>query len=576
METEIIIRTERVDDIPLLIHQQQKMGIPDVIDNVIARHGNRQGLSMGWMVAGWQSFILSESNHRLSYVEPWAASRLETLKGVIPGEVRASDFTDDRLGNALRELSDDEKWEAIETQLGQRLLQVYALPQERVRLDSTSAALYHNTEGTELFRHGHSKDHRPDLAQLKAMLATLEPLGMPLATLVVAGNVSDDGLYIPAIERAQRVLQKEGLLYIGDSKMEALATRAYLEAGGDFYLLPLSRKGKQVKLLPKLLQPVLDGTQELVEVYREQAGKQERRLIAQGYETSQRQKAMVNGKQVRWRERVLVIYSPQWAQRGYRGLERRLQRAEEKLLALTPEPGRGKRQQRELAPLQAKAKAILGQHRVTELLQVSYQRQVSRRHIRKYKERPARIEEKVRYQIEVKRNEAAIQAEYRLLGWRLYVTNAPSEQLSLADAVHAHRGAPRIERNFSRLKGRPLGLRPFFVQREDHVKGLTRLLSLSLSLLTLPEFIVRRALRAHAESLAGLYPGNPKRATDRPTTERLLAAFKEINLTIVQLPDQVIRHITPLTPLQSRILQLIGLPSSIYTDLASSLEPIPP
>jgi hypothetical protein len=93
-----------------------------------------------------------------------------------------------------------------------------------------------------------------------------------------------------------------------------------------------------------------------------------------------------------------------------------LQRAEEKLLALTPAPGRGKRQYDELAPLQAEA--ILQQHCVAGLLQVTYQRQVSQRQVRKYKDRPARTEEKVRYQLHLSRNQAAIEAQHRTMGWR--------------------------------------------------------------------------------------------------------------------------------------------------------------
>ncbi len=46
------IRTERVDDIPSLIHQQQRMGIPDVLNEVIRSHGNREGLSVGWLRPG--------------------------------------------------------------------------------------------------------------------------------------------------------------------------------------------------------------------------------------------------------------------------------------------------------------------------------------------------------------------------------------------------------------------------------------------------------------------------------------------------------------------------------------------
>ena len=152
----------------------------------------------------------------------------------------------------------------------------------------------------------------------------------------------------------------------------------------------------------------------------------------------------------------------------------------------------------------------------------------------------------------------------------------PVEQFSLTQAVLAYRQATTIERDFSRLKGRPLGLRPVYLHREDHLTGLVRLLSLALRILTLTEFVARRSLTTENESLAGLYPGNPKQQTDQPTTERLLAAFKEITLSVVQLPGQRIVHITPLTPLQSRILKLLDLPTSIYTDLAVNILPNPP
>jgi hypothetical protein len=54
------------------------------------------------------------------------------------------------------------------------------------------------------------------------------------------------------------------------------------------------------------------------------------------------------------------------------------------------------------------------------------------------------------------------------------------------------------------------------------------------------------------------------------TTERLLKMFDNVTLTIVHLPGQTIRHITPLTPLQTRILELLGLSAAIYTRLAEN------
>lgn len=580
---EVEIRSERIDDVPLLVHQQRRMGIPEVLDEVIRPHGNRQGLSIGWLTTAWLSYILSQADHRMSEVEPWAEAQLETLTALLPEPVRVKDFTDDRLADVLRTLSDDETWEEVETRLGRRLIRVYDLSPGPVRLDSTTAAVYHDPEGNTLFRHGHSKDHRPDLAQFKVMLGALDPLGMPLATLVVAGNEADDGLYIPTIARSRRVVGQGGRLYIGDAKMGALATRAFVEAGGDYYLTPLARTGEVPGLMARLLEPVWKGEQPLERIYspagegsddeEAEAGK---KLVALGYEVSRPQQALVEGQPVSWEERLLVVYSPSLARRARRGLARQLERAEEELRALTPPRGRGKRQWEEQASLQAAVRAILKKHRVEGLLEVSYIQEVERRHIRKYRDRPARTEERVRYVVQVKRAQRAIAAARRLLGWRLYATNAPAGELSLAEAVWAVRAAPRIDRDFRRLKGRPLGIRPLYVQREDHARGMVRLLSLALRVLVLVEHVVRERLQAAGEALRGLYAGNPKRATARPTTERLLRAFRGITLTVVHLPDQTIRHVTPLSRLQRRILELLGLPASIYENLAVSADPIPP
>jgi len=573
---EVDIQTERIDDIPLLVAQQHRMGLPEIIDRVIEAHGNRQGLSIGWTVVGWLSFILSEADHRLSFVEPWATSRLSSLQNLLPGLEAASDFSVDRLGDVLRYLSDDVAWSQIEQQLGGHLVRAYQLPSEQVRLDSTSAAVYHDPAEGSLFAYGVSKDHRPDLAQFKVMLGALDPLGLPLATLIVGGNRADDSLYLPVWQQVRTVLNRTGLLYIGDSKMEALLTRATLAHEGDYYLTPLSLKGQQAELLNQLLEPVWSKEQTLTDVVDPDGDEDQPRLLAQGYETSRSQTAVVKEQVVTWSERVLVIYSPSWAQQGQQGLAKRLAHAEAKLRALTPPPGRGKHQWTELAPLQAEAEAILESHRVKGLLQVTYQRLESVRQRRKYKDRPAETEVKVRYELKISRQETAVAEAQRHLGWRLYVTNAPTTDLSLAQAVLAYRGSPQIEHDFSRLKGRPLGLRPVFLKREDHLQGLVRLLTLALMVLTLVEFVVRRNLVAQPEPLVGLYPGNPTRATARPTTERLLHAFQNVTLTLVQLPHQTIKHVTPLSPLQIRILTLLDLPISIYTDLAVASAPIPP
>jgi hypothetical protein len=57
--------------------------------------------------------------------------------------------------------------------------------------------------------------------------------------------------------------------------------------------------------------------------------------------------------------------------------------------------------------------------------------------------------------------------------------------------------------------------------------------------LTLVEFVVRRQLVAEEAVLAGLYAGNGKLETACPTAERLLEAFQEVTLTVVEGTHQV-------------------------------------
>jgi transposase len=572
---EVEIHTERVDDVPLLVHKQRQMGIPTVMDEVFEPHGNRQGLSLGWLTCLWLSFVLSEADHRMVEVEPWAARQRQTLSYLSPQPVTEKDFTDDRLADVLGALSQDQAWQEVEARLGQRLVRVYNLKRESVRLDSTTVAVYHNEEGTTLFRQGHSKDHRPDLAQFKVMLAALDPLGMPLATLVVSGNVADDPLYEPALRQARSVVGQGGRLYIGDSKMAALQTRAFMQEGGDYYLTALPQTGDVPELLESLLQSVWQKKQALEPVSTTPAGEAPK-LQFLGYETPRALQTEYKGVLLSWLERLLVVFSVALAKKQRRGLERRLQRAEDQLLALTPPRGRGRRQWQELAPLQDAIQAILKRRRVEGLLNVSCHREVDRRQVRRYGDRPSRTEERVRYVVQVRRNTEAIRISRRKMGWRLYVTNAPTKRLPLAEALQAYRGAPTIERDFRRLKGKPLGIRPLYVQRDDHAKGMVRLLSLALRVLTLMEHVVREKLEQAGESLTGLYAGLPTRETTRPTTERLLRAFKEITLTVVHMPDQRIQHITPLNALQRRILNLLDLPPSVYQELTWPQEANPP
>lgn len=575
MTTELTITTERIDDFPLLLATMQRLDLPAILDRHLARHGLQQGLSWGWIATIWLAHIVSQGDHRKLPVQAWVRQAGETLRRLTGlAGLTELDFTDDRLALLLGRLSEPAAWAAIETELGRNILRVYDLTPQRVRLDSTTVSGHHAGAEDSLFQFGHSQDD-PTLRQVKVMVAALDPLGLPLVTEVVAGNAADDPLYVPAVDRVLQIIDGLSLLFVGDCKMSALATRAHIAHLHQHYLCPLALTGDTGQDLPQWIAAADTAEHPLEAVYTED-DPGERRLLAKGYAFERLVTAPTADGEHTWTERVLVVRSEHYQQVQQAGLERRLQRATARLLALTPAPGRGKRQIQAEDALITAAEAILQAEAVAGLLTYAFERQ-EQRHTqyvgrgRGGPDRPRREIVTVRYQITaVSRQADAITAHAETLGWRVYVTNAPAARLALADAVLTYRDEWLIERNFHRLKGAPLALNPLFVKRDDQVAGLTHLLSLAVRLLTLLEFVVRRQLQQHQELLVGLIENNPKKGIDNPTTERLLKAFDDITLTIVCLPGQLIRHVTPLSALQTRILELLGLSPGVYTQLAEN------
>jgi transposase len=567
------IITERVDDVPLLLEQMKRMELPTLIDQYFPAHGNWYGLSLGWVSTIWLSSIVSRGDHRLAHVEPWVANRLLTLQTATDQKVERLDFTDDRLEIVLRHFSDDSRWAQFESHLNQHTVRVYDLRTERVHVDSTTASAYASVSEEGLFQFGHSKDHRPDLPQVKVMQAVLDPLGMPLATDVVSGERADDPLYVPCIQRVQASLGRSGLLFVGDCKMAAQDTRTFIALAGDYYLCPLPQVQLAEGELDEALERVWSGEQVLSAVWREQEHGAPQ-LIAQGYEREVSMSVEVEGRRREWSERRLLVRSVRHADAAEVALRVRVAKAKAQVEALNRR-GRGRPRFADVETLRQAVNAIVQRHCVEDFLWLRYDHCTTIRPVRAYQHRPAYVQEDHHATVEVRVDEAALESAVRRLGWRIYSTNQPSADLSLAQAVLAYRSEYQVERSLGRLKGRPLSLRPMYVQRDDHATGLIRLLSIALRVLTLLEFVVRRQLAATGETLAGLYAGNGQRETARPTAERLLAAFQEVTLTVIEGVEQAYRHLTALSPLQERILELLGFSARVYRRLCTvSHEPL--
>ncbi len=573
--SDLVMITERVDDVALLIGQMVTMGLPEVLDRHIPRHWTQRGLSWGWTAVIWLAYILTEGDHRKVSMETYLKGMHHTLSRLTAQVIEPLDLSDDRLSHRLQHVSKPAYWHAIERDLNERSIEVYDLSQGVSRCDATTVSGDHEVTEEGLVQFGHSKDD-PTRPQSKVMIGSLDPLGMPLATDVLSGERADDGLYIPIMERIRTGLKTTGLLFVGDCKMSALETRAYLARHQDFYLSPLPLTGATAEAMDAwITEGVTQGERGALARIVRPNDRGHQVLVAEGYECERTCDAPGDAVDAAaWHERVLVVRSPMHADQQAAGLETRLCHAETKLAALTPPRGRGKRHITDEATLLEAIDRVLTEHRVDGLLSVTWEPQVEQttQYVGRGRgsvHREKRVRQKTRSHItHIARQADTIAALRQRFGWKAFVTNAAPKRLSWQEAVLCYRNEYRVERIFNRLKSR-VHIAPLFVKLNDQIEGLTYLLTLGVRVLTVMEFVLRRSLQTDQTKLPGLHPEHKTKMTDKPTAERILKAFADVSLTIIKhaAGEEILRRLTPLSGLQEDILQRLGLGASLYGQL---------
>lgn len=565
-------RIERVDGIPVILYWLMKMRVQEIVDAVWHPHTNWKGLSYGQLAVLFLTYVLHRRTHRLSAMEDWVEKHRTVLVETTGWSIGPKDATDDRLGILLEALGEDEEKGAdFQQQLGQHLIRAYELPTDVARYDTSTFSVHHAPpEGDKeeqdqgLLRFGHSKDRRPDLVQFKQGLGTLDPAGVPILTATLSGNQADDPLYVPAWREMAQTIGHQDFLYVTDCKGGALLTRATIDHEGGKYLVPLPQTGDIPDELYKLVSkpPVNPMPIYLDDVLDEQG---EPREVGQGFVIEKEMMAQLeDGTTHTWTEQWLVTQSTAHATRQQKSLQSRLDKVEEELCRMTV------KKEESAADFQSRAKRVLQKRKVADLITLQVEETITTKEQyigrgRPGPNRPYQMGEERKVHLHFQRNEAAVEQASTMAGWRIYVTNTTSAQLSLNQTTDYYRDQWLVERGYHRFKKGSLPALPLFVRLPARIKGLMLLLMVALQSLTLLEFVVRRELAERQETVAGLVPGNPKMETARPTAERILAQFTHLHLLVEETETQVKSClIETLTPLHCRLLALLQVPETIY------------
>jgi transposase len=512
---------------------------------------------MGTVLSIWLSHILQERDHRLVTVRDWAADRVQTLNTLLDITLRETDCTDDRLATVLTVLGDPTTQTALDAALLQRWVRVYRLPAETVRLDSTSISVYHDDVADDsLLQQGYSKEHRPDLRQFKLMLATLDPLGLPIGCQPIAGNTGDNRLYVPAYDAAVAALGTTAVLVVGDSKMGDLPTRGHMVAHGSRYLSayrPIHATSEIAGWVDDAL--AYTATWLRIETVDRRTGELQLDAVIHPIERPQTWSDPATQQPHTWTERVLVVRTTAYQAGMRQRREQALDRLTADLLQLAREPTRGRKRYAQEADLAHVVAMRIAAAKLEGVVQTALA------------PLPRRDGSTAWVVAAIWVDLPAWQALVDRLGWQIYVSNTTAEQYDVAALVAAYHQQPVHERTFSRLKTRNLHLRPVFLRDERRIAGLVWLLCLAVRVLVLTEQRLRAALRDQGTQLAGLNPASRTQATTQPTTEGVIGAFRNLTVTVVTGEGWEQRHVSSLNQTQQQILALLGLASDLYARL---------
>lgn len=562
------VKIERVDNLPVILIWLIQMKVDVLIDSVWSPHGNWQGLSYGKLAVLFITYVIQNRTHNLSKMEKWVKDHHKSLEIFTGWTIREKEATDDRLGLLLENLGkDEESIYEIQQKMSKHQIQAFDLPTKVARYDTTSFSVHHEPskpgEAThELLRFGHSKDHRPDLLQFKQGLGTLDPVGVPIYTDTVSGETADDGLYIPAWKAMAEAIGDPHFLFVSDCKAANMETRATIQEKGGRYLFPLPLTGET----PEWLQEQVLNQSALPIILQEVKDKDGKpKEYGQGFVVNvERSHSLADGTNVTWTEQCFVTQSKAHAYRKRQAIENRLEKTRKSLDSLTA------KSDEDASSFQHRAEQVLKRYKVTSFFTVAVTKTVSekKRYLKPGRpgpNSPYKIEKIQRLHLDYQALHEPIELAIHMAGWRVYVTNASADEISLEQAMLHYREEWQVEHGMHRFKKGALPVIPLSIRLPDRIRGLMLLLFIALQALTLIEFVARRSLQKQDSTIAGLIPGNPKRTLERPSAERLLAVFEPLHLVFEKNAETLVPFLNEeLNPVQLRVLELLGLSIHIY------------
>ncbi len=557
------LATRRLGALPLISHFAARTGLPALLGTWVPADDPRLALDPEVVLSVIVANLCTE--HRPLYaLGEWAQAYEPALLGLADGE--AGLLNDDRAGRMLDRLFRADRGSLL-TQLMTGVISKFAIDCSRLHNDSTSVSVhgaYEDADGAEVdgipaaaITRGHSKDHRPDLKQLVFILTVSGDHAVPVTFRLADGNTNDDPTHIPTWDQLVKLTGSPDFLYVADCKLASAEAMRHIDAGRGRFITVLPRSRKEDAAFRAWMQDHQPAWQEAHRAPGARLGDPD-----QVHSTCEAATPSAGGYRIVW-----VHDSGKQlrdAATRARRIAKGVQAIEDDLAARLSSP---RSRLRTAAAVHEAARAALAGADATRWVRYAVHEKTEESFRQASPGRPGpgtayRRAEKTVFTVTCDVDVAQVACDAASDGCWPLITN--DRQLTGAQVLAAYRYQPNLERRHHLLKTIQ-DAAPVWIKTIPRIEAIFMCHFIALLICALIERQIRMAMKA-AE--IGKIPLCPElRGCAAPSADRIFEIFAHVQRH--ELRDHagsLIQAFEPeLTGLQHQILQLLGVPTAVYT-----------
>ncbi len=545
------VKTQGIGFAPILRHYFERCHVEQIIDQYVPLDPRRKVLTHGQACVAMTTAILFQVLQLYRICQ--FADSATVLKVILP-DIEPKEYFDDRLADTLDAIYDYGIGN-LEMLITRSMIAEFKIENRVCHDDTTSVSVYgdcnhRRTDQGINITFGYSKKHRADLKQFIWSLSVSADSAFPLFQQAYSGNTADVDTYVAQWQNLIDLLGYRDFLYVADSKLITKENIAHIHDHEGYFIAPAPMYESYKTIFDEAL---LRHDHETLLPYKQQ--------LNRGFEVP----FTIRHETKDYPLRMIIVYDPGLFARKRRTLSDRIEKTRTAFAKLSAKLN-AYRLKTESAIVDA-CESILKKYHTGGFFEYSVINHPVITYKNKTKGRPARESEKQTvtkdlFSIEFEFNDSAFEDERYRCGYYPLITNKPASDLSIEDAMLAHKNQYKVEHMIRRAKS-GYTLEPVYLHTPERIEAFLFLFKIALQMVVLIERTARSNITQRNKGLDHFMPN--RMDVRNPRAEYLLKEFQYIVSGHLRLPDgSDYGFVSDLNELQKDILSILDVPEEYY------------